>query len=343
MTPAEALAPTVRSTAGLTPGDLDEGPTMVSTGGHGRNTASDPVFQPGEVLADRYRIVRFLAQGGMGEVYEAEDLELRQAVALKTVSASIGDEPAAVERFKREIALARRVTHPNVCRIFDLGQHTGPGARPLTFLSMELLHGETLSACLRRRGRVTVEEALPLIRQMIAALRAAHGAHVVHRDFKSENVYLVPKDGLALGQLAEARAVVTDFGIARASDTSDAFAAQVTGLGIVGTPAYMAPEQVENAPVITAAADIYALGIVIYEMVTGRLPFDGGNPLTTAVKRLQEPPPPPHIHVPDLPAWWERTILRCLERRAEDRFATVTEVAAALEPPSPQARPVPSA
>ncbi|MEO1085092.1 MAG: serine/threonine-protein kinase, partial [Acidobacteriota bacterium] len=279
MTPAEASAPTVRSSAdlGLGRGDLEEGPTMVSTGGHGRGGGSEPIFQAGEVLADRYRIVRFLAQGGMGEVYEAEDLELRQAVALKTVSASIGDEPAAVERFKREIALARRVTHPNVCRIFDLGQHASPGAAgPVTFLSMELLRGETLSACLRRRGRLTLEEALPLVRQMTTALEAAHGAHVVHRDFKSENVYLVPKDGQALTNLADARAVVTDFGIARASDASDAFAAQVTGLGIVGTPAYMAPEQVENAPVITAAADIYALGIVIYEMVTGKLPFDGG-------------------------------------------------------------------
>ncbi|MEM1181339.1 MAG: tetratricopeptide repeat protein [Acidobacteriota bacterium] len=308
---------------------------MISTGGHGRRGQSDPVFNPGEVLAGRYRIVRFIAQGGMGEVYEAEDTELLQAVALKTVSASIGDEPAAVERFKREIALARRVTHPNVCRIFDLGQHQASGVEaPVTFLSMELLTGETLSACLRRRGRLSTEEALPLVRQMADALAAAHGAHVVHRDFKSENVYLVPQNGHDLSDLREARVVVTDFGIARASDASDAFAAQVTGLGIVGTPAYMAPEQVENAPEITEAADIYALGIVIYEMVTGALPFDGGNPLTTAVKRLQEAPPPPHVHVPDLPAWWERTILRCLERRPKDRFERVVDVPSSLEAPT---------
>ncbi|MCG8458407.1 MAG: serine/threonine protein kinase, partial [Holophagales bacterium] len=297
-----------------------------STGAAGR-APHVPIFQPEELVAGRYRIVRFLAQGGTGEAYEAEDQELRQEVALKTVSSEIGHEPAAVERFKREIALARRVTHPNVCRIFDLGQHPHHHrfSEPITFLTMELLQGETLATALRGRARILPEAALPLIRQMAAALDAAHRAHVVHRDFKSENVYLVPEEGADPGNLSLRRVVVTDFGIARGSDSSDRFAAQVTGLGIVGTPAYMAPEQVENAPEITAAADIYALGVVIYEMVTGCLPFDGGNPLTTAVKRLQEPPPPPHIHVPDLPVWWEKTILRCLERRPEDRFVRAFE------------------
>ena len=306
---------------------------------------SPPIFNPGDRVATRYRIVRFIAQGGMGEVYEAEDLELRQEVALKTVSTHLGSEDGAVERFKREIALARRVTHPNVCRIFDLGQHlpepgpTGQGlpAAPIVFLSMELLKGETLSARLRRCQRMQPDEAKPLVDQMAAALAAAHAAKVVHRDFKSENVFLVPE-----GEDGRIRVVVTDFGIARGSDASDRFAAQVTGLGIVGTPAYMAPEQVQSSPEITAAADIYALGIVIYEMVTGKLPFESSNPLTTAVKRLQEEPPPPHVHVPDLPAYWERAILKCLERQPQDRFADVLDVARALEPPQRQ-RPQPRA
>ncbi|MCP4663239.1 MAG: tetratricopeptide repeat protein [bacterium] len=286
------------------------------------------VFSAGEVLANRYRIVRFIAQGGMGEVYEAEDLELHERVALKTISAQQGADETVVERFKREIHLARKVTHPNVCRIFDLGQHhpeTGAGTPPapaVTFLTMELLEGETLIDRLRRSKRLSTEEALPLARQIAAGLGAAHKAQVVHRDLKSENIYLV-RDG------DKTRTVVTDFGIARGAGGDDRFAALVTGAGIVGTPAYMAPEQVEGGEV-TVAADVYAFGVVLYEMVTGRLPFESDNPLTTAVKRLKEPPPPPHIHVPDLDVKWEKTILRCLARAPGDRFATVEEAAEAL-------------
>ena len=340
-------------TAPATPPGIYDKDTAVGTRPSARGL---PVFADGETLAGRYRIVRFLAQGGMGEVYEAEDLELRQNVALKTISAQAGDvDPGAVERFKREIALARSVTHPNVCRIFDLGRHraaTPEGALPVpavTFLTMELLEGETLSQCLRRRGRLSTREALPLITQMADALGAAHKAQIVHRDFKSENVFLVPEDRAPSATqpagrppaTGPKRVVVTDFGVARGG-AGDNFAAQVTGAGIVGTPSYMAPEQVEGGP-ITTAADVYALGIVIYEMVTGRLPFEGPNPLSTAVKRLNEPPPPPHVHVPDLEAWWERAILRCLERDPQRRFATPGEVVAALQPPVRPAQPSPQA
>ena len=307
-----------------------------------------PVFSDGETIAGRYRILRYLAQGGMGEVYEAQDLELRQKVALKTISAQLGDvDPAAVERFKREIALARSVTHPNVCRIFDLGRHrpqtaAGAAAAPaVTFLTMELLEGETLSRCLRRRGRLSTRETLPLITQMADALGAAHRAQIVHRDFKCENVFLVPQNDGSDTSLANRRVVVTDFGVARGG-ASDNFAAQVTGSGIVGTPSYMAPEQVEGGP-ITAAADIYALGVVLYEMVTGRLPFVGPNPLSTAVKRLNEPPPPPHVHAPDLEGWWEKAILRCLERDPRNRFQTTAELVEALQPPVRPAAGHPSA
>ncbi|MDA8019210.1 MAG: protein kinase [Thermoanaerobaculia bacterium] len=289
-----------------------------------------PIFEPGQVVADRYRVIRFLAQGGMGEVYEAEDVELLQEVALKTISPRMGEESGVLDRFKREIALARTVTHPNVCRIFDLGSHRA-GDQPVNFLTMELLRGETLSEMLRRRHRLSTSEALPLIEQMCAGLDAAHRARVVHRDLKSENVFL--ENASEGSDLAGSRVVLTDFGVARGTDAGDRFASQVTGLGIVGTPAYMAPEQVENK-VITAKADIYSLGIVIYEMVTGCLPFEAESPLTTAVQRLRQAPPPPHVHVPDLPAWWERAILRCLERRPDDRFPDVMAVAQALHKPT---------
>ncbi len=355
LTPATPLPTAVRTaSSGATPasGDVEDlqDTVAISSGSRPARTLSGPVLSAGEVLAGRYRIVRFLAQGGMGEVYEAEDQELRQTVALKTISAHASHvDGAAGDRFKREIALARTVTHPNVCRIFDLGHHQpppvagGPPPASLDFLTMELLEGETLTDLLRRRERLSTPEALPLVQQMAAALGAAHGAGIVHRDFKCENVFLVAAPGGAAPGATwteQVRAVVTDFGVARGRESVDRFAAQVTGAGIVGTPAYMAPEQVENGE-ITAATDIYALGIVIYEMVTGHLPFESENPLTTAVKRLKEAPPPPHVHVPDLPAWWEKAILRCLERQPGDRFASTEEVAQALAAPPqrPAARP----
>lgn len=325
MTPSSAAVQAAAQANEVPAAPLTSGP---STGSLPGGPHLGQAFQAGTVLAERYRIVRFLAHGGMGEVYEAEDLELKEHLALKTISPAAGatQDVATIDRFKREIALARAVTHPNVCRIFDLGQHTYalPDGRrhKVTFLTMELLSGETLAARLRRRTRLSTAEALPLVQQMAAALDAAHQAKVVHRDFKCENVFLVPVDD-------RFRAVVTDFGVARGSDGADQFAAQVTGTGIVGTPSYMAPEQVEGKPV-TPAADVYALGVVIYEMLTGKLPFEGPTPLSTAVKRLQEAPPTPRVHVPDISAPWEKTIMRCLERQPEDRFPTAGSVAATL-------------
>ena len=314
-----------------------EGPAAPSTvpGPPGPETLEQPTFEPGQVVAERYRVVRFIAQGGMGEVYEAEDVELLQTVALKTISSRVGEESGILDRFKREIALARTVTHPNVCRIFDLGTHRTDSDQ-VNFLTMELLRGETLSELLRRRHRLSTAEALPLIEQICNGLDAAHRARVVHRDLKSENVYL--EGSSEARSIASLRVVLTDFGVARGTDAGDRFASQVTGLGIVGTPAYMAPEQVENK-VITSKADLYSLGIVIYEMVTGHLPFEAESPLTTAVKRLREAPPPPHVHVPDLPAWWEKAILRCLERRPDDRFPDAHSVFQALHKPMRVRRP----
>src|SRR6266540_5018459 len=281
-------------------------------------------FRPDDVLSRRFRIVTFLAQGGMGEVYEAEDLELGGRVALKTIRPEIATEPRIIQRFKREIALSRKVTHPNVCRIFDLFHHRmewGTGEAELSFLAMELLRGETLASRLRAVGRMTSAEALPIVEQMAAGLAAAHRAGVVHRDFKSANVVLVPSDGQG------ERTVVTDFGLARSVEGGEGLS---TGLGMVGTSAYMAPEQVEGGEV-TPAADIYALGVVLYEMVTGVKPFVGDSPLSTAVKRLKEAPASPRVHVPDLDPAWEAAILRCLEPVPENRFASAGDVVQALK------------
>jgi tetratricopeptide (TPR) repeat protein len=292
-----------------------------------------PQLLEGEVLAGRYCVQRFLARGGGGEVYEAEDLELGVRVALKTLSAGDPPDGGRVERFRREIQLARLVTHPNVCRLYDFGRHsrrTGDGTREFLFLTMELLPGPTLAQHLTDCGPLPPDEALPIVRQMAAALQAAHRAGVVHRDFKSANVILVPDAGGAGGM----RAVVTDFGLARGHLTVDS-GPTVTATGlIVGSPAYMAPEQVEGGAV-TPAADLYAFGVVLYEMATGAFPFAGDSALSIAVKRLNEPPIRPSEKNPSIDPRWERVILRCLERRPDDRFHDAQGIAEALDPAAP--------
>ncbi len=283
------------------------------------------ILPAGYILSGRYRIVRLAGQGGMGQVYEAEDLELGEPVALKVIHPGFSTDDRTVDRFKREIQLARKVTHPNVCRIFDLGYHA-PDATSgrFVFLTMELLAGETLLERLRRTGPMTAAEALPLIEQMAAALQCAHEAGIVHRDFKSGNVMLVPVPG------GGCRAVVTDFGLAcvRTEEGNPIESLSASG-ALIGTPAYMAPEQVKGDEVGTAS-DIYALGMVMYEMATGVLPFAGGSPFYTAIRRLKEAPEPPRAHVPDLDQDWNTVILRCLELEPADRFHNASDVVKAL-------------
>ena len=290
---------------------------------------SDAILADGEVVAGRYRIVRRLGGGAMGEAFEAADLELGVAVALKVLRSPVGESDESGSRFKREALLARRVTHPNVCRLFDVGIHRpaagGPARR---FLTMELVRGETLSARLRRTGGLEADEALPIVRQMAEGLVAAHAAGVVHRDFKSGNVLLEET-----APDSPPRAVITDFGLARGLEgvnaPPDALTLTATG-GLLGTPAYMSPEQVEGRPA-GPASDLYSFGVVLYEMVTGELPFVGASPISAALRRLTEPPPRPRTLRPGVDPQWERAILRCLERDPADRFASPRDLVRALE------------
>ena len=293
-----------------------------------------PTFRPDQLVADRFRILRLLGSGGMGEVYEAVDLELQEHVALKTIKPAIAQDERVIARFKQEAFLARQVTHPNICRIFDLFVHRAPPAEGsaaapppgITFVTMQLLSGPTLAERLHGQ-RLTTEEALPIITQMAAALDAAHQVGVVHRDLKSNNVMLVPGP-----EGGPPRAIITDFGLAwRASDDAQGRDTPSTVTGeVLGTPDYMAPEQVE-AGAVTPATDVYALGLVMYEMVTGVRPFAAATPLAAAARRLTEAPPSPSLLVPDLDPSWEAAILRCLERQPADRFQRAGEVVAALE------------
>jgi eukaryotic-like serine/threonine-protein kinase len=293
------------------------------------------VFQPTQLLAGRFKVIRFVARGGMGEVYEAQDEELNERVAVKTARFENAQTAHEIERFRREIQLARKVTHPNVCRTFDVFRHgvssSSDSRSQILIVSMELLCGETLAKRIRDRGRFQTSEALPLVEQLCAGLAAAHRVGVIHRDFKSSNVMLVKSATSAPGgeqpQSETVRAVITDFGLAHAEEVEGG---TLTRLGdMVGTPAYMAPEQIDGGA-ITPATDIYALGVVIYEMLTGLLPFSADTPLATAMKRLNQIAPSPRLHIPDLDPRWEYVVARCLERTPERRFASTDDVARAL-------------
>jgi tetratricopeptide (TPR) repeat protein len=280
--------------------------------------ASGLIELPGTVIASRYRVVEWLGRGGMGSVYAVDDVVLSTRVALKMAEGASWSSDV-VAQLKREIMLARRVTHPSVCRVHDFGLHVLPDASARPFLTMELLPGETLSAELARVGRMEPDRVLRLASQMATALDAAHAAGVVHRDFKTGNVMVVGE-----------RAIVTDFGLA-----VDVASGGVESLGtFVGSPAYMAPEQVRGGRV-TRASDVYAFGIVLFELLTGRLPFHGATPTALATSRLHERPAALFEHRKDLDPRWERAILRCLQLDPEQRFASCGEALQAIAGEAP--------
>ena len=273
--------------------------------------ASPPLFEPGQSIAGRFRIGRFIARGGMGEIYEAEDMVLAENVALKAIRPMVV-AGHGIEHLKQEIHAARRVTHPNVCRTFDIVECGDP---VVTLATMELLEGPTLARYLHMHGPFSRREALPLIRQIIAGLQAAHDAGVIHRDFKSGNVILA-------GSQEALRPVITDFGLAHTPDSARAGSAERAG-----TPGYMAPEQWEGGP-ISPATDIYSLGVVIAEMVGARRPdAAAGSPPSSspgdAVPRLGD-------YRKELGPWLP-VIERCLQKDPVRRYQKAADLGAALE------------
>jgi serine/threonine protein kinase len=298
-------------------GDAGEKNGPSSPGGGG--------FAPGDAVASRYEIVRLIGSGGTGEVYEAIDTALGDAVALKALKPSVAGSAIQLERFRREIQIARKVTHPNVCRIFDMGIQNGASGRARFFLTMELLGGVSLADRLETGDRYTAEEALPIAAQIADGLDAAHAVGVIHRDLKPGNIMLLPPP---TGRFAQ-RAVITDFGIALSEEQSDMRLTESDEL--LGTPEYMAPEQAEIGPV-TPATDIYALGLILYEMLSKRRPFEtGGTALATVLLRRHSPPRPLREVAPDAPPSWQAAIDRCLEREPSRRFGSAAAVIAALQ------------
>ncbi len=334
------------------------------------------IFSPGDLIAGRYRVLRKVAKGGMGEVYEVHDLELHSRVALKVISLKSAAKPNSAEMFRREILLARQVTHPNVCRIYDIGRHEHSDHGELLFLTMEFLEGTTLADRVRTLGPMTKDDALPMIQQMIQALAAAHRLNIAHRDFKSGNVILCdakaasgsdrlnPPSGAASsgssqfgaksssstdhavesvpGPKSSADSIsakrmpvsgsasassgepsqkiivkVTDFGLARSVDGME-----TTFQGEVwGTPDYMAPEQFHGQSSI--ASDIYALGVVIYEMFTAKLPHRSST-------GSSQPDGKPSAAMEMIPPEWRPVVRKCMAFDPADRYATVEDVWSAL-------------
>ncbi|NVB79979.1 MAG: protein kinase [Kofleriaceae bacterium] len=265
-------------------------------------------------LGSRYQILALAGSGTMGTVYRARDLELDEVVALKVLHASLADDASTIERFRREAKLARRITHPNVARVHDIAEHDG-----LKFLTMEYVDGESLASVLRARGALPLVEVRRVARAVCDGLAAAHDAGVVHRDLKPDNI-LIARDG---------RIAVTDFGIARAVVDRDALTRTLGAL--VGTPAYMAPEQIEDPDNVDLRCDLYAFGAVLFELLTGERAWTGPNLFVVMSRRLGEPPPDPRALDGAISEALADVVKRAMARQRDDRFSSAGELGDALE------------
>lgn len=272
----------------------------------------------GQVLDRRYEVQRKLGEGGMSYVYLAREMPTGDTVAIKVLSPKLASDKNAVERLRREAGLAMRLDHPNVCRIVRLGE----SVERLIYVVMPYLHGELLSDRETRDGPMDVEPAVAILQQVCAGLQHAHELHIVHRDLKPENIMLVP-DG------DTDRAVVMDFGLAK-ERRADPALKKLTATGIIlGTPEFMSPEQIRGRP-LDARSDVYALGIVAFEMFTGKLPFQGRSVQEMMMARLRGSPIPARELRPDLPERLERALLSAMAADPDDRYATALDFAAAL-------------
>ncbi|MFC1850586.1 protein kinase [candidate division CSSED10-310 bacterium] len=274
-------------------------------GHHNKNTLSKVII-PG----NRYEILEHVGEGGMADVYKARDKELDEIVALKILKSSYSKDEDMIARFKREIKIARKVKHNNVCGIYDFGFFEGT-----FYISMEYVPGETLTEVMwgrRLGGNIVID----ILRGLIDALQVAHQQHIIHRDLKPQNIIL-------LGE----KPIITDFGIARHFGQSDLTKHDE----ILGSPNYMSPEQVLGRS-LDQRSDIYSLGIILYQMVTGILPFAADTPILMALKQVNELPRHVNEINPDVPATIQKIIMKCLEKSPENRYQNVSEILPDLEP-----------
>jgi serine/threonine-protein kinase len=272
-----------------------------------------------QILDARYQVMKKLGEGGMSYVYLAREISSGETVAIKVLSPRLASDKSSVERLRREAGLAMRLDHPNVCRILRLGESEDG----LIYLVMPFLKGELLSDREVRGGPMDIVLGVSLLRQMCAGLHHAHELQIIHRDLKPENVMLVADDG------GTERAVVMDFGLAK-ERRADPAIAKLTATGIIlGTPEFMSPEQIRGKP-LDARSDIYALGIVAFEMFTGKLPFQGRNAQEMMIARLRSQPIAIRQYRPDVPDAVEKALTKALQTNPDDRFTTAIEFSEAL-------------
>lgn len=273
----------------------------------------------GQTLADKYRIEELINEGGMGAVYRATHVLMDKTVAIKVLHPALAADDKIVARFSREAKAASRISHPHALSVTDFGE-SGNG---IVFLVMEYLKGETLKEVIHREGPMPLPRVVEIIRHVCGALEAAHAEGVVHRDLKSDNIMLVDIGG---GDWAK----VLDFGIAKITEKVGQDPALTAPNLIIGTPQYMSPEQCSQAAEIDSRSDIYSLGVILYEMLVGHVPFTGESPTAIMMKHLQEPPPSVLEEREDLPASVGRVVMRAMAKRPEDRFQTVSELSEEL-------------
>src|SRR5262245_22856018 len=285
-------------------GTPDDAPTLIPA-------EEAPTLPPGTMLAGRYQIVNLLGVGGMGAVYKAFDRQLTRIVALKTILPEMASTPTALKRLKQEVLLAQSIVHKNVVRIFDIGEDEGT-----KFITMDFIEGADLKTLITQRGKLPATEAAEIIRQVCQGLEAAHAAGVVHRDLKPQNI-MIEKDG---------HVVVMDFGIANSGQSRG-----VTQTGaFLGTPEYMSPEQAKTENV-DARSDIFSLGLIFYELLTGKLPFQGKTVLETMFKRTTERAIPPAEIDRTVPKGANDIVNKCLQMEREQRYQSITELLEDLE------------
>jgi serine/threonine-protein kinase len=268
-------------------------------------------LERGTVFADRYEVIEELGSGGMGKVYKVFDQKIKDIVALKLIRPELAVKPKTLERFREEIRLSRRITHRNVCRMHDLNEERG-----LPFITMEFVHGEDLKSIIRMMGRLSPGQTVVIGKQICEGLTEAHKLGIIHRDLKPRNI-MIDREG---------HARIMDFGLARSLEEKGITGARV----MVGTAEYMSPEQVEGKTA-DHRSDLYSVGIILFEMATGKLPFDGDSALSIAVKQKTEPPPDPRKINAQVPEALAKVILKCLEKDREKRYETAAELLSVLD------------
>src|SRR2546423_2018529 len=284
--------------------------TLCPSDGVALEHTGDPLL--GQVLADKYRIDERLSEGGMGTVYRGTHVLMDKTVAIKVLRPSLAADEKIVARFSREARAASRISHPHALSVTDFGE----SENSVVFLVMEYLSGKTLKEIVREEGPMALPRAVEILRQVGGALDAAHAEGVVHRDLKSDNIMLLSSSGTDYAK-------VLDFGIAKVKERDGEYDPGLTSPEmVIGTPQYMSPEQCSQSPDIDARSDIYSLGVILYEMLVGHVPFTGESPTSIMLKHLQQPPPSVLAERNDVPEAVARVVARALEKRPEDRYQT---------------------